>query len=302
MPEPSCRPITACGAAVLAAALAFGSDSLSAQGFTTKDGIEMVRIEPGSFMMGGGSGNARPRHRVTITQAFYIGKYEVTQNQYKAITGTSPSKFEGPDDPVECISWHEASRFAQLVAVREDMSGFRLPTEAEWEYAARAGEDDSQLRGKGARSVRDYAWYKGNSRGRHHPVGEKKPNAWGLHDVLGNVWEFVNDWYDPGYYGKSPENDPKGPATGRSKIFRGGAWPWDSGWQRLSMRGNYSYTTYAGKCTYAPAPEDQVNDIWDTDTGFRLAFSEKAVQGITRAPGEPPETGASDAQEAGGGE
>ncbi|MDR1314301.1 MAG: formylglycine-generating enzyme family protein, partial [Deltaproteobacteria bacterium] len=267
------------------AALAFSAPRLSAEGFTTKDGIEFVKIEPGSFTMGSGGGHSyeRPRHRVNITRAFYIGKYEVTQSQYKAVTGTSPSKHEGPDDPVECLSWDEASRFAQLVAVREGKSGFRLPTEAEWEYAARAGED-GEWPGGSSRGLGSHAWYKANSGGRHHPVGQKEPNAFGLHDTLGNVWEYVADWYDAGYYRKSPADDPKGPEKGMKKLFRGGAWPWNASNNRLSTR-NYNYNAdpsiYAGNCPYAPVPEDQKIALWDTDLGFRLAFSEKGVQGIT---------------------
>jgi formylglycine-generating enzyme required for sulfatase activity len=256
-----------------------------AESFTTRDGIELVRVEPGTFVMGSGRGhgNARPPHKVTITRTFWIGKTEVTQAQYEAVTGRNPSAIVGPDDPVECVSWHEASRFAQLVADREGRSGFRLPTEAEWEYAARAGELGDRPGDQSPRTLGEHAWYKANSKGRHRPVAKKLPNAWGIHDTLGNVWEWVADIYGADYYRKSPPEDPKGPERGSSRLFRGGAWPWEDRSATFVRRGNYSFTHYAGKCPAAPAPEDQVDSMWDTDLGFRLAFSEKGVQQIMKS-------------------
>ncbi|MDR1081579.1 MAG: formylglycine-generating enzyme family protein [Deltaproteobacteria bacterium] len=286
MPRKSLAVRAGMAVAAVACALMLPSARLGAESFTTRGGMEFVKIEPGTFSMGdSGSGSSdSPRHTVNITRPFWIGKFEVTQAQYRDVTGTGPSAVEGPDDPVECVSWHEASRFAQLVADREGRNGFRLPTEAEWEFAARAGEGVF-LGGRGASGIGAYGWHGGNSKKRHHPVGQKKANAWGLHDVHGNVWEWVADWYDAGYYRKSPQDDPKGPPSGKSRIFRGGAWPWQASSANLARRGNYSFQNYAGKCPYAPAPEDQEGVIWDTDLGFRLAFSEKGVQQIMRSGG-----------------
>ncbi|MDR1039863.1 MAG: formylglycine-generating enzyme family protein [Deltaproteobacteria bacterium] len=280
-PLPGPSPTAASATAfLLAAALPLLAPSaVRAEDFiTTVGAIELVLVEPGSFTMGDRDGlgyeDERPLHAVDITRPFYIGRFEITQTQYAAVMDNNPSAAVGPDRPVECVSWEDAQEFARKLGRLEGAEGFRLPTEAEWEFAARAGTKESYLGGSGPGGIGPYAWYGGNSGGGHRPVGLKAPNAWGLHDVLGNVWEWTADRYDPDYYAKSPRNDPQGPDRGSSRIFRGGAWPWDASSSSLTKRGNYSYQDYAGSCPFAPAGEEQGTSMWDTDLGFRVAFSD----------------------------
>lgn len=184
-------------------------------------GIEMVYIPPGEFMMGSPDHypDERPVHRVRITKGFWIGKYEVTQGQWRSVMGSNPSGFqEGDDYPVERVSWNDTQAFIQNL-IRLTGRSFRLPTEAEWEYACRAGTT-----GEFYGNLDDIAWYHDNSNASSHPVGRKIPNAFGLYDMLGNVWEFVQDWYAEDYYGKSPVDDPPGPSTGTHRIVRSGSW------------------------------------------------------------------------------
>lgn len=187
--------------------------------------MDFVRIPAGSLMMGCSPGDAecyaeeKPAHRVVITRAFEIGKYQVTQAQYQAVAGTNACYFQGPNLPVEGVSWEDARKFCEALNGKKDGHHYRLPTEAEWEYAARAG-DSSPHYGP----LDEVAWYRDNSGGATHPVGEKKPNGFGLHDTLGNVWEWVQDWYGLDYYSHSPESDPKGPNSGEYRVARGGSW------------------------------------------------------------------------------
>ena len=184
--------------------------------------IEFVKIQPGEFMMGcSASDNAcnddeKPAHRVRITKSFEIGKYEVTQRQWKALMGSNPSVMQGDARPVESISKGEAQDFLNKRNALNDGYRYRLPTEAEWEYAARAGTT-----GPYAGNLDDVAWYSANSEDETHPVGRKKPNAWGVHDMQGNVREWVQDFYSANYYSASPEADPAGPAAG-ARGGRGG--------------------------------------------------------------------------------
>ncbi len=180
-----------------------------------KDGLTYVWIPPGSFDMGCSVGDADcdgrnelPRHKVTITRGFYMGETEVTQDAYRRVTGKTPSDFQGDKLPVEQVTWTDAT--AYCVAV-----GLRLPTEAEWEYAARAGSTDARYG-----PLDDVAWYMEN---KTHPVKQKRPNAWGLYDTLGNVWEWIGDWYDESYYNTSPQSDPSGPSAGYVRGLRGGS-------------------------------------------------------------------------------
>ena len=185
---------------------------------------EFVPIPAGEFMMGSNSGGSdeKPRHRVRITKRFEMGKFEVTQAQWKAAMGANPSSFKGDDRPVETVSWNDAQEFLKRLNAMNDGYRYRLPTEAEWEYAARAGS--------AADTVADLdavAWYSGNSGRETHPVGRKRANAWGLHDMLGNVWEWCADWYGENYYSSSPVDDPQGPASGSMwsmHVLRGGSW------------------------------------------------------------------------------
>jgi formylglycine-generating enzyme required for sulfatase activity len=178
-------------------------------------GMEFVKIAAGEFMMGCSpsddqcAADENPRHRVEITKSFEIGKYEVTQGQWVAVMGTNPSSNKGETRPVETVSKLEAQEFIAKLNARNDGYRYRLPTEAEWEYAARAGSDSSY-----SGPLDQVAWYAANSDDETHPVGQKKPNAWGLYDVQGNVREWVSDLYSPAYYNVSPAANPTGPEPG----------------------------------------------------------------------------------------
>ena len=202
-------------------------------------GIELVWIPPGEFMMGAANErrDERPVRRVTISEGFWMGRYEVTQLQWFTEMGTNPSNFDkcGSNCPVEKVSWEDAKgRFERLNAMN-DGSSYSLPTEAEWEYAARAGST-----GKYADDVGSMAWHRGNSGGITRPVGTKQPNAWGLYDMHGNVWEWCEDWY--GDYHASNLIDSKGTSRGNRRILRGGAWIDGPGDARSSFRGKRSPT------------------------------------------------------------
>ncbi|HQE28575.1 MAG TPA: chitobiase/beta-hexosaminidase C-terminal domain-containing protein [Phycisphaerae bacterium] len=189
--------------------------------------LEMVQIPAGTFQMGDSTGNGEanelPVHTVTISQPFYIGKYEITQIQWQAVMGSNPSNFKDGDmnRPVEQVSWDDCQAFITALSTRLGRT-FRLPTEAEWEYACRAGSEDDYYFGNDASLLGDYAWYIGNSNFVTHPVGQKLPNAFGLYDMHGNVWEWCNDWYGP--YAAGPETDPTGPGVGTERVLRGGSW------------------------------------------------------------------------------
>ena len=161
-----------------------------------------------------------------LSQPFYLGKYEVTQEQWETVMGENPSKFKGPRHPVENVSWEDVQQFIGKLNREEGHTRYRLPTEAEWEYACRAGTTgdygffDNFFFGR----LKRYAWNGGNSGGQTHPVGEKDPNAWGLYDMHGNVWEWVQDWYEGNYYRNSPATDPRGPSSGSIRVYRGGSW------------------------------------------------------------------------------
>jgi formylglycine-generating enzyme required for sulfatase activity len=180
-----------------------------------------VRIPVGDFQMGSNSGSddERPVHKVRIRQVFEMGKYPVTQAQWEAVMGEgeNPSYFKGADRPVETVSWTDAQGFIRKLNELDDRYEYRLPTEAEWEYACRAGST-----GDYPRQLDEVAWYEKNSGGETHPVGKKKPNAWGLTDMHGNVWEWVQDWY--GVYPDKRVTGPQGPVSGSGRVARGGAW------------------------------------------------------------------------------
>jgi surface protein len=190
-------------------------------------GPEQFALVPaGTFLMGDDNStrdDERPAHKVNIMQAFYIQKTEVTQGQWREVMGTNPSWFStcGDTCPVEMVSWSEIQTFLYYLNLAHPGRNYRLPTEAEWEYAARAGTTGDY----GGTGVLDQmGWYSGNSGSRIHPVALKQPNHWGLHDMHGNGWEWVNDWYSATYYSVSPTNDPPGPATGSGRVLRGGSW------------------------------------------------------------------------------
>jgi formylglycine-generating enzyme required for sulfatase activity len=193
-----------------------------------KDGLTYVWIPPGTFTMGCSWGDAecdddeKPAHRVTITHGLWIGQTEVTQAAYQRAMGTNPSHFQGTNLPVETISWNEAQTYCEAV-------GMRLPTEAEWEYAARAGSTGARYGDLDA-----IAWYAGNSGNKTHEAGQKQPNAWGLYDMLGNVWEWVAAW--GAEYAAGSQSDPRGPASGTHRVLRGGSWYYGPRLARASLR------------------------------------------------------------------
>lgn len=190
-------------------------------------GIEMLLVPPGTFMMGCSASEQSdcyrpesPVHEVTLTRAFYLGRYEVTQAQWASVMGTNPSLFatgeKAPMRPVEQVPWNLV---AQFLADTDS----RLPTEAEWEYACRAGTTTAFNNGSDDNAtLGDIGWYVGNADGTTHPVGLKTGNGLGLHDMHGNVWEWVSDWYGDEYYATSPATDPQGPTTGTRRVLRGG--------------------------------------------------------------------------------
>jgi formylglycine-generating enzyme required for sulfatase activity len=189
--------------------------------------MKLVRIRPGKFIMGsrdseeGRKGDEGPQHEVTLSKPFYMGVMEVTQAQYEAVMGTNPSHFKGATNPVEMVNWSDATEFCKKLSEKARQA-VRLPTEAEWEYACRAGSKTRFCFGDAVEGLGDYAWYAANSDKKTHPVGQKKPNACGLYDMHGNAWEWCADWY--GDYPKRAVTDPQGPASGSDNICRGGAW------------------------------------------------------------------------------
>jgi formylglycine-generating enzyme required for sulfatase activity len=187
-------------------------------------GLKLVLIPAGTFMMGspdteqGRAANESPLHEVTITKPYYLGVTPVTQAQYKAVTATNSSGFKGPTNPVEMVSWDDVAQFCKKLSEKTGRT-VRLPTEAEWEYACRAGTRTRFFFGDDEKSLAEHAWYGANGK-TPHPVGLKKPNAWGLYDMNGNVWQWCADWY--GDYPKGAVTDPQGPASGKYRVARGG--------------------------------------------------------------------------------
>ena len=193
-----------------------------------KDSMSYVWIQPTTFEMGcleedrQCQANEQPRHNVTLTKGYWIGQALVTQAAYKKLAHANPSKFKGEQLPVEGVSWDDAKAYC-------DAAGMRLPTEAEWENAAHAGVPSARYD-----LIDGIAWYRGNSERKTHPVGQKKANPYGLYDMLGNVWEWVADWYAP--YDAADATDPKGPAAGKYRVLRGGSWNDFSSDVRFSVR------------------------------------------------------------------
>ena len=202
--------------------------------------MELMLIRPGSFMMGDekGDNEEKPVHKVTISKPFYIGKFEVTQEQWEAVIGSNPSRFKGAKNPVDRVSWEACQAFIKKLNEKFGGSGvaFGLPTEAQWEYACRAGSAARYGFGDRKADLVKYGWFEENAGGKTHPVGEKKPNAWGLHDMHGNVWEWCADWYDGNYYKESPVIDPTGPTAVTSRVLRGGSWSDPAPYCRSSCR------------------------------------------------------------------
>jgi len=222
--------------------------------------MEFVLIRPGSFMMGSEKGDAdeKPVHKVTIAKPLYMGKYEVTQEQWQAVMGSNPSELKGPKNPVERVSWNDCQEFLKKINERFPAMGFRLPTEAEWEYACRAGSATEYCFGDDEAGLGDYAWHGRNSGLETHPVGEKKPNAWGLYDMHGNVAEWCQDWYHDSYNGAPTDGSAWESPAGSTRVSRGGTW------------GNGAYYCRSARRSY-DAPDDRVRQL----LGFRFVRTQK---------------------------
>ena len=225
-----------------------------------KDGIniEMVKVEAGSFNMGATpemenpNEDEKPVHRVTLTNNYYIGKYEVTQALWKIVMGSNPSNSKGDNLPVEKVSWNDCQKFISKLNKLTGKS-FRLPTEAEWEYAARGGNKSRGYQYSGSNTIGDVAWYDGNSGSKTHAVGTKQPNELGAFDMTGNVWEWCQDWFNR--YSSSPQTNPIGAVSGSCRVYRGGSCCY-SGYCRCSCR------------------FDGTPDFRNGDLGLRLVLSE----------------------------
>lgn len=228
--------------------------------------MPLVLLDAGSFVMGSLASererqNDEMPHNVLLTRPFYIGKYEVTQEQFDAVTqdeSSSPfphvNQFEGhPQNPVEKVNWDRAEEFGRKLSAQLKAT-VRLPTEAEWEYACRAGEDSRFSTGNDESDLEAAAWFVKNSRSVTHPVGLKLPNKWGLYDMLGNVKEWTGDWYDEAYYQTSPAVNPTGPPDGIEKVARGGGIKSEPASSRCAYRGR------------------QMPDRTDSDRGFRIVI------------------------------
>ena len=188
------------------------------------NGIELIFVKGGTFQMGKAHNYVSERiHKVTVSD-FYIGKYEVTQKQWREVMGNNPSKFKGDNLPVEQVSWNDVQEFIKKLNDKKGTTIYRLPTEAEWEYAARGGAASRGFAYSGSNTLGDVAWYKKNSGMEPHNVGKKKPNELGLYDMSGNVSEWCADRFDDDYYKSSPRDNPQGSASGKYRVMRGCSW------------------------------------------------------------------------------
>ena len=209
----------------------------------------MVLVEGGTFKMGGDDGDAwddeKPVHMVTVS-SFYIGKYEVTQEEWEAVMGSNFSYFQGAKRPVERVTWDACQTFIRKLNEKTGLQ-FRLPTEAEWEYAARGGNNHDIFLYSGSRTIDKVAWYGGRKDGDNgtHDVGQKSPNSLGLYDMTGNVWEWCEDWYSGDYYSKSPSVNPRNDIQATDHVYRGGCWGDDASTCRVSCR-NRNNSAYCG--------------------------------------------------------
>jgi formylglycine-generating enzyme required for sulfatase activity len=246
----------------IAAEKAKADSIVAASPLVNSIGLELKKLPAGKFVMGEGS----VAHEVTLTRPFYLGVYEVTQAQYEQVMGVNPSKNKGAQNPVDSVSWEDAVEFCRRLSElpEEKAAGrvYRLPTEAEWEYACRAGTTTKFSIGDDTSTLGEYAWIISNSGGRTHPVGEKKPNAWAFYDMHGNVWEWCADWYvDFSYvdYLKDAVSNPVGPFTGSQRVFRGGSWDSRAADCRSASRASFSPSVGFDHC------------------GFRVALSSSGI-------------------------
>jgi formylglycine-generating enzyme required for sulfatase activity len=251
----------------------------SPKAIKTKSGVEMILVPGGAFTMGDKQGDVDEEPHEVYIDSFYIDKYPVTQEEYEKVMGENPSRWKGRKNPVEQVRWSDAVKYCNARSRREglqpcydletwecnfDANGYRLPTEAEWEYACRAGTKTSYSFGDDSKKLRNYAWFKENSSGRPRPVGQKLPNPWGIHDMYGNVFEWCNDFYKVDYYQESPEKNPRGPESGDTKIVRGGSWNSPPDKCRSSYRYNenpgysdvcFGYDIYGFRCVRNFSPD-----------------------------------------------
>jgi formylglycine-generating enzyme required for sulfatase activity len=222
--------------AAKAAQVALAKSLRQPEEWSNSVGMKFRAIPAGTFLMGSAEGEGeddeRPQHQVTITKPFWLGVHQVTQEQWRQVLGTTPWKgqsytIEGSDVAASYVSWDDAVEFCERLSQKEGRR-YRLPSEAEWEYACRAGTTTKYGFGDDKQQLGEYAWFDGNawSKGEKyaHRVGQKGPNAFGLYDVHGNVWEWCADWFDAGYYAKAPASDPAGPPSGSFRVLRGGSW------------------------------------------------------------------------------
>jgi formylglycine-generating enzyme required for sulfatase activity len=225
-------------------------------------GGEMVLLPTGTFTMGDAAGRPDETPHTVTLGSFYVDRYPVTQELYERVMGVNPSKRKDARSPVERTQWTDAVRFCNKCSELDGLApcydlktwtcnfaldGYRLPTEAEWEYACRAGGTGRYCFGDEEKDLPLYAWLKPHSEGRTHPVGEKRPNHWGLYDVHGNVWQWCNDWYGEHYYQESPPGDPHGPDAGKQRVLRGGAWDSTEDQCRAAYR-HKEFPVYSDAC------------------------------------------------------
>ncbi len=201
---------------------------------------EMIYVEGGSFTRYSYNsfGFGKKEHVITL-DSFYIGKYPITQKEWTSIMGNNPSHFKGDNLPIENVSWDDAQQFIKKLNQKTGKN-YRLPTEAEWEYAARGGNKSKGYTYAGSNNIDEVAWYSSNSNNKTHEVGTKRPNELGIYDMSGNVWEWCNDWYDENYYRNSPSNNPKGPGSGTYRVLRGGSWDFNDYGSRSVDRDRYN--------------------------------------------------------------
>ena len=253
--------------------------------------FEMIAVEGGTFTMGATSEQGsdaydyeKPAHQVTLS-SYYIGKTEVTQELWKAVMGSNPSNFSGTNLPVETVSWNDCQTF---ITKLNNLTGknFRLPTEAEWEYAARGGNKSQGYKYSGSNTIDDVAWYDSNSSSKTHPVATKAPNELGIYDMSGNVYEWCSDWYSSSYYSSSSQTNPTGPTSGSYRVERGGSWRGNARRCRVSYRGSNSPGN-----TYFSIGLRLCLDPTETFTVNGVSFEMIAVEGGTFTMGATAEQG-----------
>ena len=251
---PGLLVLVACGGDESPASIGDGGTSTGDEKtFSLPNGANMafVWIEPGTFQMGspdseeGRGDDEDPVHEVEISEGFWLGKYEVTQEQWEVVMETTPWSgrthvVPDPSHPAVSISWDDVQEFISRLNAEAGEALYRLPSEAEWEYACRAGSTTRWSFGDDESQLTHYGWYSDNGEGYTHAVGQKKPNAWGLYDMHGNVWEWVQDRYDGTYYNSSPRFDPLGPSSGSTRVFRGGFFSISAQYVRSAYRNDAS--------------------------------------------------------------